>query len=315
VRVTAQLIEAGTGNHVWADRYDRALEESFDLQDEVTRSVVASAQTQILLHEGLLIERSGRMSLSVAEDATRGWREVYQLNPDSLERALQIGRSMVEVVPKSPKGHQLIAAALFQLTLMSFIRDLRAGREEALMRATEAVRLDDRDEFSQWILAGVQGHLFGRLEDALATYHQALEINPTFSLAQASIGTTLVHFGRAEQSLEYTNRAMQMNPRDPSIFFRYSSMALAHYLLGDHTQAIDWAQKAIARRSNWWVSHAVLIASLWANSRFEAASTAAQGLREQVPLLHVSDLPVPPIARMPEFEEFRTALRLAGVPE
>ena len=72
VRITAQLIEGPTGSQVWAERYDRDAAESFELQDEVTRSVVASAQMHILLHEGLLIERSGKADLSISERATRG---------------------------------------------------------------------------------------------------------------------------------------------------------------------------------------------------------------------------------------------------
>jgi adenylate cyclase len=315
VRITAQLIEAATGNHIWADRYDGNTADSFDLQDEVTRSVVPSAQMHILLHEGLLIERSGKADLSIAELATRGWKEVYQLTSESLDRALQIGRSIVAVAPKSAKGHQLVGAGAYQLTMMAFAEDLEAGRTEALTEATEAVRLNDRDEYSQWILAAVLGNLFGRLEDALATYHQALEINPNFSLAYGTMGMTLAFSGEPERSMEHTLRAMQMNPRDPSIFFRYSSMALAHYLLGEHSQAVDWARRAIARKPNWWVSHAALVASLWALGRYEAATKAAQVLREQVPLLRVTQLPLAPMVENPTFDEFRRALRAAGHPE
>lgn len=108
---------------------------------------------------------------------------------------------------------------------------------------------------------------------------------------------------------------MQMNPRDPSIFFRYSSMALAHYLLAEHSQAVDWAHRAIARKPNWWVSHAALVASLWALGRYEAATKAAQALREQVPLLRVAQLPLAPMIENPTFDEFRRALRAAGLPE
>jgi adenylate cyclase len=315
VRITAQLIEAASGNHIWADRYDSNTADSFDLQDEVTRSVVSSAQMHILLHEGLLIERSGKANLSIVELATRGWKEVYQLTSESLDRALQIGRSIVAVAPKSAKGHQLVGAGAYQLTMMAFAEDLEAGRTEALTEATEAVRLNDRDEYSQWILAAVLGNLFGRLDDALATYHQALEINPNFSVAYGSMGMTLAFSGEPERSMEHTRRAMQMNPRDPSIFFRYSSMALAHYLLGDHSQAVDWAHRAIARKPNWWVSHATLVASLWALGRYEAATKAAQALREQVPLLRVAQLPLAPIVENPAFGEFRRALRAAGLPD
>jgi adenylate cyclase len=314
-RITAQLIEAATGNHVWAERYDRNAAEGFELQDDVTRSVVASAQTHILLNEGLLIEQGGKARLSIAERATRGWSEIYQLTSESLDRALHIGRSMVQDAPRSAKGHQLIGAAAYHLTMMGFVESREASRSEALVEASEAVRLDDRDEYSQWILAAVQGNLFGKLEDALATYRRAFEINPNFSLIYGSMGMTLAHSGRADESIEHTLRAMQMNPRDPSVFFRYSSMALAHHLRGEHAEALDWAHRSIARKRNWWVSHATLIASLWATGRFDAASSAAQALKEEVPLLRASALPLAPVAELPEFADFRDALRHTGVPE
>src|SRR5688500_3639846 len=107
---------------------------------------------------------------------------------------------------------------------------------------------------------------------------QALDINPNFSVARGSTGLTLAHSGRARESIEHTKRALEMNPRDPSIFFRYSSMALAHYLLGEHTAGLEWAQRGLARKPNWWVSHAVVVASLWATGRHEAASSAAKAL-------------------------------------
>ncbi len=315
VRVTAQLIDVASGNHVWAERYDRDRADSFDLQDEVAGSVVASIQTQILWAEGLLFERSGNNTLNIAELSRRGWKNIYELTGESLERALETGRSMFELAPKSAKGHQLIAAASFHLTFMGFAGNPQVSSEEALTRITEAIRLDDRDEFSHWMLAATQGNLFGRLEEALAAYRQAFEINPNFSVAYGSKGLTLAHSGRPKESLQYLKRAMEMNPRDPSIFFRYSSMAVAHYLMDEHTLSVEWAQRALARKPNWWVSHAVLIASLWAMGRREAAASAAQALCQQAPLLRVGALPVVPMAQIPEFADFRKALRAAGIPK
>jgi adenylate cyclase len=124
IRVTTQLIETATGNHIWAERYDHAMEDSLDLQDDVTRSVVASAQTQIMLHEGDSIERSGKTSLSLAEQAAKGWAQLYHPTTQSLSRALHIGSSLIEMASQSPKGHQLVASAAYHMSLMAFTDDV-----------------------------------------------------------------------------------------------------------------------------------------------------------------------------------------------
>jgi adenylate cyclase len=199
--------------------------------------------------------------------------------------------------------------------MMAFTDDVDGRRTEALRAARDAVRFEERDEYSQWILAAVLGNLFGRLEEALATYNRAKEINPNFSLIYGSMGLTLAHSGHPDESIAQTSRAIQINPGERGIFFRYSSMALAHYLRGEHAEALDWAQRAIVRKTNWWVSYATRIASLWALQRRDDACEVAKTLCHEVPLLRARSLPVRPIAENPVFAEFREALIQAGLPE
>jgi adenylate cyclase len=276
---------------------------------------VSSAQTQILLHEGLLVERSGKPALNVGELAARGWKEVYQLTSENLHRAQKIGRSIIELAPESPKGHQLLAAALFHLTFMGFADDGDASRSEALQEAREAIRLYDRDEYSHWVLALIQGNLFGRLEEALAGYRHVLSLNPNFSLGFGSMGGTLAYAGRAEDAIEQTRRAMAMNPRDPSIFFRFSAMTVAHFIRGEFTQAAEWAQRAKTSKPNWWLGHAILTASYAKCGDIDEARRAAEDLRATFPTLTVSSLPFCPLQKPEHFNELRAALVSAGIPD
>ena len=314
-RVTAQLIEATTGNHIWAERYDRECADSFALQDEVTRGIVASVQTQIRWHEGLLIERSGKPDLNITEATARGWKEVYQLTRESLECALDTGRSLVRVARGSPKGHQLIGAAAYQLTLMGFTEPFGALRDTALTAVQEALRRDDRDEFSHWILGMVQGNLFGRCSEALSAYGQALEINPNFSLAFGSMGSTLAHAGRSAEALDKSHLSIQMDPRHPASFFRYSSIALAHFVEDANREALDWAERTISRKSNWWLGYAVAAGSRARLGQLDAARGTVEALVSLLPAISLTNLPFVPLTQPAQLEELRTALKSAGLPE
>lgn len=314
VRVNVHLLEAATGNHIWGERYDRPLVDLFEVQDDITRSIVASTQTQVVLNEGLLAERHEHLNFHTWEMAKRGWREIYQLTRESLEKARTIGLAIKQHDPASPKGPQIVAAASYHLAYMGFASDLVAMREEAWAEAREAMRLDDRDEYTQWTYGNILVGLFGRRDEAIAAYKQALEINPNFSLAYGSLGTALVWGGQFDDSIATVELAIRLNPRDPSIFFRYTALALAYFFKQDDEKARDWAQHAIARRATWWVPWVVLAASYARQNKLAEARTALLGLQEVLPNGRIGTLPFPPVAEA-QIDSLRDGLRMAGLPD
>jgi adenylate cyclase len=176
------------------------------------------------------------------------------------------------------------------------------------------MRLDDRDEYTQWTYGNVLMGLLGRREEAIATYEQALEINPNFSLAYGSLGTTLAWAGRADDSINTVEMAIRLNPRDPSIFFRYTALAVAYYSKQEYQKAREWAQHAVARRANWWIGWALLAASQGQLKDIAAAQAALSGLLEVLPNRTISTLPFPPLGQE-QITHLREGLRMAGLPE
>ncbi|MGF9758292.1 adenylate/guanylate cyclase domain-containing protein [Microvirga sp. 0TCS3.31] len=313
VRVNVHLLEASTGNHIWGDRYDRPLADLFDVQDDITRSIVASTQTQVVLNEGLIAERHEHPDFQTWDMAKRGWRNIYQLSRESLEEAREIGLVIKHHDPASPKGPQIIAAATYHLVYMGFASDPDTMREEAIAEARDAMRLDDRDEYTQWTY-GLVLSLLGRREEAIAAYQQALEINPNFSLAYGTLGTTLAWAGRFDESIAMVEIAIRLNPRDPSIFFRYTALALAYFLKQEYEKSRDWAQQAVARRANWWIGWALLAASQGQLKDVAAAQAALSGLLEVLPNQRISTLPFPPLGKE-QISHLREGLKMAGLPE
>jgi adenylate cyclase len=196
---------------------------------------------------------------------------------------------------------------------MGFASDPDTMREEAIAEARDAMRLDDRDEYTQWTY-GLVLSLLGRREEAIAAYQQALEINPNFSLTYGTLGTTLAWAGRFDESIRTVEMAIRLNPRDPSIFFRYTALAVAYYSKQDYQSACDWAQHAVARRANWWIAWDLLAASHAQLKDFAAAQAALSDLLEVLPNRRVSTLPFPPLGKE-QITHLHEGLRMAGLPE
>ena len=132
VRVTAQLVETATGRHLWAEKYDRDLADIFEIQDEITRSVVGSTQRQLVFSEGALAEQSERPDFRTWDLAKRGWKEIYGLTLESLAAAREIAGELTRIDPSFAKGYQLLAAATYHLALMGISSNPREMLEAAL---------------------------------------------------------------------------------------------------------------------------------------------------------------------------------------
>jgi len=196
---------------------------------------------------------------------------------------------------------------------MGFAADRDQMRHEALHQVRDAIRLDDRDEYSQWTYGNILAMLFGRYDEAVSAYREALEINPNFSLAYGSLGTALSLSGDADESIRNVEISIRLNPRDPSLFFRYSALAMAHFAKGDYLKAKEWALRTIARRSNWWLAHAVLVASLCHLGDNSSAQEALHELLAIQPDRSLSTLPLPPMHR-DQLNRLRQGLLPAGMP-
>ena len=225
LRVTAQLIDAVSGNQVWAERYDRELSDIFDVQDEITRNVVASTQTRIQLFEGSLFEELEKLSLPVWVLVNRSWKQMYELNDASLQQAINLAEEAVSLDPGSGRAHQVLAAALYHWAWMGFATDVDATVARALKIAERAVRLDNNNEYSHWTL-GLLKMLNGEHDKAIAELEHAIEINPNCSLAYGSLATAQNYAGQPEPAVTNNEIAIRSNPRDTSNFFRYSGLTV-----------------------------------------------------------------------------------------
>ena len=315
VRITAQLIDGTVGSHVWAEKYDGELQDIFDLQDQITQQVVATVQTQIQLHIGDKAKKLEHPDIGTWELLSRGFKLFYELTNESLAAAEKIVRRAVASAPTSCSAHRLLAGVLFHQVWMGYTSDNQESISEAYHLGKKAIGLDEYDEYAHWILGLIQ--LFrGKRDMAIAELKRAIELNPNCSLAYGSLGTVLSIIGEPDESIRNNEIAIRSNPKDPSIFFRYSGIAMAHFRAGRYTEATQWARKSINRKPNWRIGHAVLASSLAQLNLLEEAKEAVDNFLENIPNETITDLlKVLPFKRSDDAQQFEEGLRKAGLPD
>jgi tetratricopeptide (TPR) repeat protein len=149
--------------------------------------------------------------------------------------------------------------------------------------------------------------------DSLAALERAVELNPNCSVARGSLGTALGLIGRVDEAVANQEIAIRSNPRDPSIFFRFSGMALAHYLAGRYDTAAEWASKATHRMPQWYFGHFIRTAAYVRAGRMVDAKAAIQSCYDALPDARVSLLDRMPLQDADQMELIRDCLRQAGL--
>ena len=316
IRVTAQLIDGIMGSHVWAEKYDGELQDIFDLQDQITQQVVATVQTQIHLYDGEKVTSVEHPNVAIWEILARGWKLLYDLTKESFVSAEKILRRAVAYDPTSCDAHLLLANVLYHQVIMGYVSDNRdVIFLEAYEIANRAVSINEKNENAHWVLGMIQ-QLRRKHDLAIAEYERAIELNPNFSLAYASLGDALGEIGNSDESIKNINFAILLNPIDPSIFFYYTGLALAHFMAGRYSEASQWARKSVHRKPSWRGGHALLASSLAQINLFEEAKEAVKNYLKNFPNETISDLQMVFAIRRPDkAHQFEEGLRKAGLPD
>jgi len=244
VRITAHLIETEGGQLVWAEQYDRELEEIFELQDEITRTIAARIEPGVGSAERLRAERKPREALQAWDLFHLGLVHFYKFAAEDNREAQQLLRRAASLDPKLAQAFAFLSYAIV-LSMLYF--DAKADDEslnEAESLAKKGVELDDQDALIRFIHGRV---LLARQAygDALAELETALELNPSLPAVYCGLGDTLAYEGRYAQAIPHFERAINLSPYDPQRWAFYSYGALAQIFAGDFDRAFGWAQRAI----------------------------------------------------------------------
>ena len=313
IRVTAQLIDGISGKHVWAEKYDGDLQDIFNLQDQITQKVVASTYTQVALSIGEVETKVRRENIRTWELIAKAWKYGYDFTEDSLDYAEKLLRSALDLDSNSGMANCLLGSMLIHKVMMGYVPGkVRQIIDESYQFAHKAISIDEQLEFAHWVIAII--HLMsGKHDLALAEFQRTIEINPNFSLGYGALGSALALCGETEEAINNNEIAIRINPRDSSIFYRYSDIALSHFLAGRYTDAIEWSKKSIQRKSYWQMGHAILISSLGHLDRPEEAKRAIEDFRESFFGKRISTFKNLPFKYSEDSIKFQEGLRKAGL--
>lgn len=214
-----------------------------------------------------------------------------------LERALALD-------PSSAKANMILSLINHHIAIMGFVPDVQPAMETAYVLAQRATQLDDRNEYAHWAL-GISCWGLLKYDESLAALERAVALNPNCSLAYGSLGTLLGILDRSDHAIANQEIAIRSDPLDPSIFFRFSGLALALYMAGRFEAAIEWAERAIHRMPRWYFSHFVLAASHVALEHQKEALEAVKSCQDVLPEISVKDLDRVPLKDPEKWPSFR----------
>jgi adenylate cyclase len=235
VRVTAQLVEAETGNHVWAERYDRDLADIFAVQDEITQATTIAIAPAIAEAEQQRAMRKPPATLDAWGAYQRGMWHLSKASADDNVLAEQFFQRATDLDPMFVGGYIGLAAVLSRAKGTQ-------SKEEALARRAVAVDTGDAEAHSRLALALLAR---GDHEGACAQAERALAICPNLAAAHGALGVALAYSGRPTEGLAALETCIRLDPRDPSLVNRLNQVALAHYFCRDYEATVEAAERAI----------------------------------------------------------------------
>jgi TolB-like protein/Flp pilus assembly protein TadD len=317
VRITGQLIDCATGAHLWAERFDGALEDIFDLQDQVTTSVIGAIAPRLEQAEIERAKRKPTESLDAYDCYLRGIAGVHRWTRDANREALAMFKRAIELDPDFASAYGLAARCYSQRKSYGWMGDQAQETADAERMVRQVTRLGGGDAVALCSAGFALGHLVGKVEDGDAMIDRALVLNPNLAHAWLCSSWAKVWLGESELAIERAARAMRLSPQDPYLCSMMAATAYAHFIAGRDSEALTWAERAIREKPDYIpVPTRVLAAGYALTGRHKEAQRAAVRLREIDPTFRLSDLKDRvPLRRPEDIARLAEGLRKAGLPE
>jgi TolB-like protein len=316
VRITTQLIDASTGAHLWADRFDGALETIFGLQDEVSNSVVGAIARKLEQSE---IERANvkpTENLQAYDYLLRGKAQVYLWTRDSISQALRLFYKAIELDPNYASAYGMAAWCYTRRKAHAWVTDPEKETAETARVARRAVELAKDDAVALCTGGFALARVVGDLDAGAVFIDRALKINPNLAMAWLTSGWLRAYLGEPDLSIKHLSHAVRLSPLDPLSFGMYAGLAFAHFFAGRYDEAASWAEKALREQPTWIPALRTAAASYALAGREQDARETMARLRELAPEMKISLLKdLMPLRRPDDLNRFTEGLRKAGLPD
>jgi TolB-like protein len=316
VRITAQLIDASTGAHLWADRFDGELNDIFDLQDDVTTRVVNAIAPKMEQVEVARAKRKPTENLDAYDCLLRGSDNLYRQTPEGIDEALRLLKRAIDLDPEYGAAYGTAAYCYAMRKSSGWGRRREQDIEEASRLSRAAARLGEDDAVALSRAGHAVAYVAGDLDAGARFVDRAVELNPNLALAWFHSGWLRVWLGDSDIAIQHFVRFKRMSPIDPLLIRMNCGLAFAHVLAGRYDDAASHAEQALNENLD---SHQALRMGAIAHAlagRMERAQKIMEHLRQLDPALRISNLrQLTPLRQPQDMGRYAEGMRKAGLPE
>jgi TolB-like protein len=317
VRITTQLIDSSNGVHLWADRFDGAMDDIFDLQDQVTASVVGQLGPNL---ERAEIERAKRKptgNLDAYDYYLRGTASAHLATRQSVDDALALLGRAIELDPEFAAPHGLAAFCYVMRKMHGWTENRTADIESANRLAWCTAELGKTDSVALAFGGAALGYVAGDLENGTAFVERALSLNHNLAFAWYASGILrVIRGGEPQLAIDQLGKAMRLSPLDPFMYVMQAATALAHFFNGTYDQAVICADKSLRENPrNPGALRTAAASHALAGRQEEAHKAIARALAIDPVRMSTLDDRISVYRRPEDYAKYRDALRKAGLPE
>ena len=311
VRITAQLIDARSGNHIWAQRYDREAADIFILQDEITSNVVATIEPQLYAAEDYRAKRKPAENLDAWDCVARGLSLILKMTKHDNAVAQKLLKKAITIDSSYAQAYSLLA---FSLSLDNSFgwQPSNNALAPAWDAAQKALRLDRDNPWAHLALGHVHRQRL-ELEDAVAELQNAVALNPNFAFAHTHLGLALCFLGQSGKALVEFDTAERLSPRDFQAGLNDIGRAIGCFIDGRYRDGIDFAKRAVRQNPDAAGAHHMVVVNSALAGEVAEAGVALRYLKRLEPELSLGALDVAVYARDEDRRRYHEAFRVAGL--
>jgi len=290
VRISAQLIDGTTGQHVWAERFDRELEDLFALQDEITQTIVASMNPELFVFEQERATRKAPENLDAWELTMRGLSHMHRHAKEDNAMARLSFEKAIELDSRSSRAFAGLAQSHVFAVLFGWTEAPEQSVAEAVRAAQASVRLDTNNAEAHRVSASVH-MIVGERDPMISALEHAIRLDPSSATAFFNLGLILAMANRPDDAIAALEKGARLSPRDPAMWLHDHAMGVAHFVARRFEEAVHWARRSIRDMSDWPYAHGILAASCAHLGRAEEARRAVQETIRLQPGVSLADMP------------------------
>ena len=313
VRITAQLIDASTGHHVWAERYDRDLEDIFEMQDEITKNIVASVGPEFFSAEMQRAHRKEVRSLDAWDYVMRASSHHSRYTRKGAAEAKHLLRKAIELDPMSAEAFCLLAFTHLMQMQFGWSGPTVESVQEAAKAAQSAVAVDDRDAWAHTAL-GLVDMFSRRYDNAIRRLERAIDLNPNLANAYGGLGQALALAGEYDAAVTQINKAVRLSPHDPFMVYWFGYLGLAAFAAERYEDACEWGLKVVQEKPRFPGGHRLLASSYGQLGRMKEAAIELKELLLLMPGMTSDDVRRQvPFKKPRDMERYIDGLHKAGL--